>query len=260
MKNLLIPASLLFAGLFLGVIATVALRPNDTASPQAEQSGAGITKGGSTKSKSQISDLDSDPNTTSQDPTLQLPKGSQAPLGAQANQRPGTNRASASPNSSAATNKKSGPSDSLANQNSATSTESGSASVSGNIAGNPGAGGLDSTGPGAAQSALPAAQAGSQREFAQAVPTGAVVPAVYYDEVPRTPQQLAAMDRIMDEFENNVTNRDQGISESENWQYARDIADQRYIKLFGFQNYNQIHLRAAREALPERIPPATPQQ
>lgn len=90
------------------------------------------------------------------------------------------------------------------------------------------------------------------------IPVGTIAPAVYYDAEVRSPQQQAALDRIAAEFEENVANAGTEVSQEENWQAARKVADDRYLTLFGYQAYNQYHLQAAKEAVKELKATAAP--
>lgn len=89
-------------------------------------------------------------------------------------------------------------------------------------------------------------------EIVLEVPTGALVPAAFLDDAANTPQQHKVLDRIAAEFKKNISTREPGVSEAENWEAARKIADQRYLTFFGYQSYNQHHLQGAKEALKER--------
>lgn len=121
-----------------------------------------------------------------------------------------------------------------------------------------GAGGASNGGSGVALEAAasgpdtvtPGSETGA--EIVLNVPTGAIVPAGFVDNTPRTPQQQKVLDQILTEFETNVSTPDPGVTETENWNTARQIADQRYLTLFGYQAYNQHHLQAAKEALNEK--------
>ncbi len=130
-----------------------------------------------------------------------------------------------------------------------------------------GASSTSNGGGGAEQDAAPApadaVSSGSGAEIVLNVPAGAVVPAAFVDKTPRTPQQQKALDEILTDFDTNVSTPQPGVSETENWNTARQIADQRYLTLFGYQAYNQYHLQAAKEALNEKKavvsqPPTTP--
>jgi hypothetical protein len=90
------------------------------------------------------------------------------------------------------------------------------------------------------------------REIAIPVPVGAKVPALFQDDTPKPPQQMRALDRIASEFEQNVSEIPAGMTQEEVWEAARLIADERYMTLFGYQAYNQYHIKAAKEALKEK--------
>lgn len=96
------------------------------------------------------------------------------------------------------------------------------------------------------------------REISIPVPEGEVVPAVFQDDTPKPAVQMRALDRIASEFEENVREPPPGMTQTEAWGLAREIADERYITLFGYQAYNQYHLRGAREALKEKRARANP--
>jgi hypothetical protein len=90
------------------------------------------------------------------------------------------------------------------------------------------------------------------REIVQNVPEGAKVPTVFYDNSEKPLPQQKALDRIAEEFEKNVSEVPPGLTQQEVWETARSIADERYITLFGYQAFNQYHLKAAKEALKEK--------
>ena len=90
------------------------------------------------------------------------------------------------------------------------------------------------------------------REIVQSVPEGAKVPTVFYDNTEKPLPQQKALDRIAAEFETNVSEVPPGLTREEVWETARSIADERYITLFGYQAFNQYHLKAAKEALKEK--------
>ena len=90
------------------------------------------------------------------------------------------------------------------------------------------------------------------REITIPVPVGAKVPALFQDDTPKPPQQMKALDRIASEFEQNVSEIPEGMTQEEVWDAARLIADERYMTLFGYQAYNQYHIKAAKEALKEK--------
>jgi hypothetical protein len=70
--------------------------------------------------------------------------------------------------------------------------------------------------------------------------------------MPKPEAQRKALDRIAAEFERNVSEVPPGMTQNEVWSFAREIADERYITLFGYEAFNQFHLRGAREALREK--------
>jgi hypothetical protein len=90
------------------------------------------------------------------------------------------------------------------------------------------------------------------REISIPVPVGEMIPAVFQDDAPKPPAQMRALDRIAAEFEQNVREIPPGMTQNEVWRSAREIADERYLTLFGYEAYNQYHLRGAREALSEK--------
>jgi hypothetical protein len=96
------------------------------------------------------------------------------------------------------------------------------------------------------------------REISIPVPAGEMIPAVFQDDTPKPAVQMRALDRIASEFEENVRETPPGMTQTEAWGLAREIADERYITLFGYQAYNQYHLRGAREALKEKRARANP--
>jgi len=63
---------------------------------------------------------------------------------------------------------------------------------------------------------------------------------------------MRALDRIAREFNANITTPDGSPPSPEVWREAKEIADRRYITLFGFRKYNEISIAAAREALKEK--------
>lgn len=86
-----------------------------------------------------------------------------------------------------------------------------------------------------------------------AVPPGAIAPAALYDDDPKTPQQEAALERILNEFQETVTSDvGQSLTQAELWEAARLQADRRYLTLFGWQAYNARHLQSAKEAVAEK--------
>ena len=92
----------------------------------------------------------------------------------------------------------------------------------------------------------------AMREIVQNVPEGAKVPTVFYDTAEKALPQQKALSRIAEEFEKNVSEVPPGLTQQEVWETARLIADERYITLFGYQAFNQYHLKAAKEALKEK--------
>lgn len=90
------------------------------------------------------------------------------------------------------------------------------------------------------------------REISIPVPEGAKVPAVFFDGEEKPVAQQKALDRIAEEFEQNVTEVPAGVTKEEVWEAARAIADERYITLFGYQAFNHYHIQAAKEALKEK--------
>lgn len=93
---------------------------------------------------------------------------------------------------------------------------------------------------------------GMAREISIPVPEGAKVPAVFFDGEEKPVAQQKALDRIAEEFEQNVTEVPAGVTKEEVWEAARAIADERYITLFGYQAFNHYHIQAAKEALKEK--------
>jgi hypothetical protein len=93
---------------------------------------------------------------------------------------------------------------------------------------------------------------GPIREINIPVPIGAKVPALFQDDTPKPTPQMKALDRIASEFEQNVSEIPAGMTQEEVWEAARLIADERYMTLFGYQAYNQFHIKAAKEALKEK--------
>jgi len=78
------------------------------------------------------------------------------------------------------------------------------------------------------------------------------VPALFQDDTPKPTPQMKALDRIASEFEQNVSEIPAGMTQEEVWEAARLIAVERYMTLFGYQAYNQYHIKAAKEALKEK--------
>jgi len=95
-------------------------------------------------------------------------------------------------------------------------------------------------------------QEGGLREITISVPEGAMVPAVFFDAVEKPLVQQKALDRIVKEFEKNVSVIPQGLTKEEVWEAARKSADERFLTLFGYQAFNQYHIQAAKEALKEK--------
>ena len=93
---------------------------------------------------------------------------------------------------------------------------------------------------------------GPIREITIPVPVGAKIPALFQDDTPKPPQQMKALDRIASEFEQNVSEIPAGMTKEEVWEASRSIADERYKTLFGYQAFNQYHIKAAKEALKEK--------
>lgn len=93
---------------------------------------------------------------------------------------------------------------------------------------------------------------GPTREITISVPEGAKVPAVFFDGEDKPVVQQRALDRIAEEFELNVTEVPEGMTQEEVWEAARAIADERYITLYGYQAFTQYHIQAAKEALREK--------
>jgi hypothetical protein len=93
---------------------------------------------------------------------------------------------------------------------------------------------------------------GAPREISIPVPQGAKVPAVFFDVEEKPIAQQKALDRIAQEFEKNVSEIPQGLTQEEVWEVARAIADERYLTLFGYQAFNQYHIESAKEALKEK--------
>lgn len=93
---------------------------------------------------------------------------------------------------------------------------------------------------------------GGALEIAIPVPEGAKVPVVFFDAGDKPFAQQRALDRIAREFEKNVTEIPVGLTKQEVWEVARAIADERFIKLYGYQAYSQYHIQAAKEALKEK--------
>ncbi len=124
--------------------------------------------------------------------------------------------------------------------------------ASGTSGGTSGGTGSSNTGAASQQGAAGAAVPEAAAEIVMTVPAGAMVPAALKDNELRTPQQQKALDQIAVEFEANVSNPPPGVTETENWETARQIADSRYLTLYGYQAYNQYHIEAAKEAVKEK--------
>lgn len=90
------------------------------------------------------------------------------------------------------------------------------------------------------------------REISIPVPEGEMVPAVFFDAAAKPLPQQTALDRIAEEFEQNVSEVPAGLTQTEVWEAARKIADERYLTLFGYQAYNIYHIRSAKDALKEK--------
>lgn len=91
------------------------------------------------------------------------------------------------------------------------------------------------------------------------VPSGARVPAIFYDETPRAAPQQRMLDRIAREFNDAVSRAappgghpSSQADLAEIWHAAAERADQQYINLYGFAAWHELHLRGAKEALRER--------
>jgi hypothetical protein len=85
------------------------------------------------------------------------------------------------------------------------------------------------------------------------IPAGAIAPAAFYDTDAKTPQQQRALNQIVGNFEKDIAEgAGQGLSETELWEAARRMADERYLTLFGWQAYNARHFQSAKQALAEK--------
>jgi len=93
---------------------------------------------------------------------------------------------------------------------------------------------------------------GGTLEIQIPVPEGAKVPVVFFDAGDKPVAQQKALDRIAREFEKNVAEIPVGLTKQEVWEAARATADERFIKLYGYQAYSQYHIQAAKEALKEK--------
>jgi hypothetical protein len=83
------------------------------------------------------------------------------------------------------------------------------------------------------------------------VPTGAKVPAVFLEDRPLPAPQRGFLERVADRFIETVSQAAPG-QEQEVWEEARNKADQEYIKLYGFEEFDALHRSAALDALPEK--------
>jgi hypothetical protein len=79
-----------------------------------------------------------------------------------------------------------------------------------------------------------------------------VVPVAFLDITLRPAPQQRALDRIVREFNQNVTTPDGAPPSPEVWRNAKEIADSRYIKLYGFRKYNEMSLTGSKQALKEK--------
>ena len=102
----------------------------------------------------------------------------------------------------------------------------------------------------AEETATPPAPA--SRDLNIAVPTGAKVPVVFYDNQARPLPQQQALDGIASEFNEIISNPPPGYTQAEVWEAARKLADERYTVLYGFEAFNQMSMQAAREALKDK--------
>jgi hypothetical protein len=80
------------------------------------------------------------------------------------------------------------------------------------------------------------------------VPPGARLPALFLDERSLPPPQRRVLDRIANEFIDAVATDPLGQNRAL-WEKARNVADTKYIKLYGHAAYNALHMQAAREAV-----------
>lgn len=94
------------------------------------------------------------------------------------------------------------------------------------------------------------------------VPFGAVVPAAVVDNAEnRSPQQQAVLNKILTDFQSDVAAPASGSqSRLDTWNQARSRADEQYRVIFGDAAYNQMTMKAALDALPEKKAVATPAQ
>lgn len=94
--------------------------------------------------------------------------------------------------------------------------------------------------------------ASTQQEIQIPVPRGEVVPVAFLDITLRPAPQQRALDLIVREFNQNVTTPDGAPPSPEVWRNAKEIADSRYIKLYGFRKYNEMSLTGSKQALKEK--------
>lgn len=83
------------------------------------------------------------------------------------------------------------------------------------------------------------------------VPNGAKVPAVFLEDRPLPAPQRGFLERVADQFIETVSQAAPG-QELEVWEAARNSADQEYIKLYGFEEFDTLHRSAALDALREK--------
>lgn len=83
------------------------------------------------------------------------------------------------------------------------------------------------------------------------VPIGAKVPAVFLEDRPLPGPQRGFLERVADRFIETVSQAAPG-QEQEVWEEARNAADQKYIKLYGFEEFDALHRSAALDALREK--------
>jgi len=108
------------------------------------------------------------------------------------------------------------------------------------------------------QALIPATPAGASSVSAPlAVPVGARLPALFLDERPLPAPQRRVLDRVANEFIDAVAGDPSGQNRAL-WESAREAADRQYIKLYGHNAYNALHLRAAKEAVREQRATAAP--
>jgi hypothetical protein len=85
------------------------------------------------------------------------------------------------------------------------------------------------------------------------VPPGERLPALFHDTRPLPAPQRQALDSIANDFIDAVGDPAGSTSDpAEVWEAARTEADRRYIILYGFQQYDQLHRAAALEGLSEK--------